>query len=119
MKPSVRNPPRNRGYFSSSPQAFSIKKYDLSRPILHSNIHQVLHLPRKVRLQVSLFVGGAVLGEVQVSLFVAGAILGEVQVLLFVAGAALGDVQVSLCVAGAALGKCLNVRLGAKHCIFQ
>ena len=31
MKPSVRKPPRNRGYFSRSPQAFSIKKYNISR----------------------------------------------------------------------------------------
>ena len=51
--------------------------------------------------------------------FWAGAAIGEVQVSLFVAGAALGDVQVSLFVAGAALGECLNVRLGAKRCIFQ
>ena len=50
--------------------------------------------------------------------FVAGAVLGDVQVLLFVAGAVLGEVQVLLFVAGAALGECLNVRLGAKRCIF-
>ena len=43
--------------------------------------------------------------ELCVSLFVAGAVLGEVQVLLFVAGAALGE--------------CLNVRLGSKCCILQ
>ena len=54
---------------------------------------------------MSLFVVGAVFGQVQVSLFVAGAVLGEVQVLLFVAGAALGE--------------CLNVRLGSKRCILQ
>ena len=47
-----RNPPRNRGYFSSSPWAFSIEKYNASRPILHSNIHQVLRLPRKVTLEL-------------------------------------------------------------------
>ena len=47
-----RNPPRNRGYFSSSPRAFSIEKYNVSRPILHSNIHQVLRLPRKVTLEL-------------------------------------------------------------------
>ena len=47
-----RNPPRNRGYFSSSPRAFSIEKYNVSRPILHSNIHQVLRLPRKVALEL-------------------------------------------------------------------
>ena len=62
---------------------------------------------------------GAVLGDVQVSLFVAGAVLGEVQVSLFVVGAVLGDVQVSLFVAGAVCGEGLNVRLGAKRCIFQ
>ena len=43
-----RNPPRHRGYFSSSPGAFSIVKYNVSRPILHSNLHQMLRLPRKV-----------------------------------------------------------------------
>ena len=52
---------------------------------------------------MSLFVVGAVFGQVQVSLFVAGAVLGEVQVLLFVAGAALGE--------------CLNVRL-ARNVVF-
>ena len=52
MKPSVRNPPRNRGYFSSSPQAFSIEKYNISRPGLHSKTHQVLHRPRKVTLEL-------------------------------------------------------------------
>ena len=34
-----RNPPRKWGYFSSSPGAFSIVKYNVSSPILHSNIH--------------------------------------------------------------------------------
>ena len=52
MKPSVRNPPRNRGYFSSPPRAFSIVKYNVLRPILHSNFHQVLRLPRKVILEL-------------------------------------------------------------------
>ena len=53
MKPSVRNPPRNRGYFSSSPRrAFSIEKYNISRPGLHSKTHQVLHRPRKVTLEL-------------------------------------------------------------------
>ena len=46
-----RNPPRNRGYFSTSPRAFSIEKYNVSRPILHSNLHQILRLPRKVALE--------------------------------------------------------------------
>ena len=45
-----RNPPRHRGYFSSSPWAFSIEKYNVSRPILHSNLHQIPRLPRKVTL---------------------------------------------------------------------
>ena len=54
-----------------------------------------------------------------VSLFVAGAAFGEVHVSLFVAGAVLDEVQVSLFVAGAARGECLNVRWGAKRCIFQ
>ena len=39
MKPSVRNPPRHRGYFSSSPRAFSIEKHNISRPGLHSKTH--------------------------------------------------------------------------------
>ena len=47
-----RNPPRNRGYFSTSPRAFSIVKYNVSRPILHSNLHQILRLPRKVPLEL-------------------------------------------------------------------
>ena len=47
-----RNPPRNRGYFSSSPRAFSFGKYNVSRPILHSNLHQILRLPRKVPLEL-------------------------------------------------------------------
>ena len=53
------------------------------------------------------------------SLFVAGAVLGEVQVSLFVAGAALGEGQVYLFVVGAVFGEGLNVRLGAKRCILQ
>ena len=51
-KNANRNPPRNRGYFWSSPRAFSIAKYNISRPILHSNLHQILHLPRKVPLDL-------------------------------------------------------------------
>ena len=47
-----RNPPRKWGYFSSSPGAFSIVKYNVSSPILHSNIHQVLRLPQKVTLEL-------------------------------------------------------------------
>ena len=52
MKPTVRNPPRNRGYFSSSPRAFSIEKYNISCPILHSNLHQILRRPGKVPLEL-------------------------------------------------------------------
>ena len=33
MKPSVRNPPRNRCYFSRPPRAFCIEKYNISRII--------------------------------------------------------------------------------------
>ena len=62
---------------------------------------------------MSLFVAGAVFGEVQVLLFVVGAVFGEVQVLLFVVGAVFGEGQVLLFVAGAALGESLNVRLGS------
>ena len=51
MKPSVRTMRRNRSYFSGSPRAISIEKYDVSCPVLHSNIHQVLRLPRKVTLE--------------------------------------------------------------------
>ena len=35
------------------------------------------------------------------------------------AGAVFGEVQVALYVAGAVFGEGLNVRLGAKRCIFQ
>ena len=52
MKPSVRNPPRNRGYFSSSARTFSIEKYNVSRPGFHSKIHPSAALPRKVTLQL-------------------------------------------------------------------
>ncbi len=52
MKPSVRNPPRNRGYFSRSPRAFSIEKYNISRSGYHSKFHRILRLPRKVTLQL-------------------------------------------------------------------
>ena len=70
-------------------------------------------------VQVSLFVVGAVLGEVQVSLFVVGAVLGEVEVSLFVVGAVLGEVEVSLCMAGAVLGEIWKDRMSSKCCIFQ
>ena len=52
MKPSVRNPPRNRGYFSRPPRAFCIKKYNISRSCYHSKFHQILRLPQKVTLQL-------------------------------------------------------------------
>ena len=45
-----RNPPRKWGYFLRPPEAFSIVKYNVSSPILHSNIHQVLRLPQKVHI---------------------------------------------------------------------
>ena len=45
MKPSLRNPPRNRGYFSRPPQAFCIEKYNISRSGYHSKFHQILRLP--------------------------------------------------------------------------
>ena len=51
-KNANRNPPRKWGYFSSSPRAFSIVKYNISRPILLSNLHQILRLPRKVTLDL-------------------------------------------------------------------
>ena len=43
-KNANRNPPRKWGYFSSSPGAFSIVKYN--------DLHQVLHLPQKVTLDL-------------------------------------------------------------------
>ena len=52
MKPSLRNPPRNRGYFSRSPRAFCIEKYNISRSSYHSKFHRILRLPRKVTLQL-------------------------------------------------------------------
>ena len=50
MKPSVRNPPRNRGYFSRPPRACCIEKYNISRSGYHSKFHRILRLPRKVTL---------------------------------------------------------------------
>ena len=52
MKPSVRNPPRNRGSFSRPPRAFCIEKYNISRSGYHSKFHRTLRLPRKVTLQL-------------------------------------------------------------------
>ena len=53
------------------------------------------------------------------SLFVAGAVFGEVQVSLFVAGAVFGEVEVSLFVAGAVFGEIWNDSRSAKCCNFQ
>ena len=50
MKPSVRNPPRNRGGLSRPPRAFCIEKYNISRSGYHSKFHRILRLPRKVTL---------------------------------------------------------------------
>ena len=52
MKPSVRNPPRNRGYLSRPPRAFCIEKYHISRSGYHSKFHRILRLPRKVTLEL-------------------------------------------------------------------
>ena len=52
MKPSVRNPPRNRGSFSRPPRAFCIEKYNISRSGYHSKFYRILLLPRKVTLQL-------------------------------------------------------------------
>ena len=52
------------------------------------------------------------------SLFVAGAIIGEV-VSLFVAGAVLGEGQMSLFVTGAVLGEIWKDSRSEKCCIFQ
>ena len=50
--PSVRNPPRNRGYFSRSRRTVCIEKYNISRSGYLSKFHQVLRLPRKVTLKL-------------------------------------------------------------------
>ena len=52
MKPSVRNPPRNRGSFSRPPRAFCIEKYNISRSGYHSKFYRILRLPRKVTLEL-------------------------------------------------------------------
>ena len=52
MKPSVRNPPRTRGYFSRPPRSFCIEKYNISRSGYHSKFHRILRLPRKVTLEL-------------------------------------------------------------------
>ena len=52
LKTVIRNPPRNRGYFSGPPRAFCIEKYNISRSCYHSKFHRILRLPRKVTLQL-------------------------------------------------------------------
>ena len=47
----IRNPPRNRGYFSGPPRAFCIEKY-ISRSGYHSKFHRILRLPRKMTLEL-------------------------------------------------------------------
>ena len=47
----IRNPPRNRGYFSRPPRPFCIEKYNISRSGYHSKFHQMRRLPRKVTVQ--------------------------------------------------------------------
>ena len=39
--------------FQLTTKHFSIVKYNVSRPILHSNLHQILRLPRKVTLELT------------------------------------------------------------------
>ena len=50
--PSVRNPPRNRSYFSRSGRTVCIEKYNISRSGYLSKFHQVLRLPLKVTLEL-------------------------------------------------------------------
>ena len=50
MKPSVRNPPRKRGYLSRSPRALCSWKNN-SRSGFHSKFHQILRLPQNVTIQ--------------------------------------------------------------------
>ena len=45
MKPSARNSPRNRGYFSRPPLAFCIEKYNISRSGYHSKFHRIRTAP--------------------------------------------------------------------------
>ena len=48
----IRNPPRNRGYFSRPPRPFCIENYNISRSGYQSKFHRMLRLPRKVTLQL-------------------------------------------------------------------
>ena len=70
-------------------------------------------------MTVSLFVAGAVFGDVGVSLFVAGAAFGYLEVSLFVAGAVFGDLGVSVFVEGAVFGEIWIDSRSAKCCNFQ
>ena len=47
----IRNPPRNRGYFSGPPRPFCIENYNISRSGYHSKFHRMLRPPRKVTVQ--------------------------------------------------------------------
>ena len=49
----IRNPPRNRGYFSRPPRPFCIENYNISRSGYHSKFHRMLRLPRKVTSSTS------------------------------------------------------------------
>ena len=49
MKPSVRNPLRDQGYFSRPPRAFCVEKYKISRSGYHSKFHRMLRQPRNIR----------------------------------------------------------------------
>ena len=48
----IRNPPRNRGYFSRPPRPFCIENYNISRSGYHSKFHRILRLPRKMTLEL-------------------------------------------------------------------
>ena len=68
---------------------------------------------------MSLFVAGAVFGDLGVSLFVAGAVFRDLGVALFVAGAVFGDLGDSFFVAGAVFGEIWVDSRSAKGCNFQ
>ena len=55
MTPSVRNPPRNWGFFRLSARAFCIEKYNISRSGYRSEFHQISRLPRKVKLNFTKY----------------------------------------------------------------
>ena len=67
---------------------------------------------------MSLFVAGAIFGDLGVSLFVAGAVFRDLGVALFVAGAVFGDLGVSFFVAGAVFGEIWVDSRSAKCCNF-